>query len=576
MRRLERRLRLATGLIVACFIIGHFLNHSLGVVSIDAMDRVRAVLAAWWRSAPGTVILYGALLTHFALALVSLYRRTTLRMPFWEAGQLVLGLLIPPLLIGHVVGSRFAWYLLGHNVDYERVIGVLWSDPWTAIRQSILLLIVWGHFCIGIHYWLRIQRWYPAAQPLIFAAALLVPAMALAGFAAAGNELWPVGERVGGMQKYNVDLANQTADERARLTALREGLELGFWSLLGATLLARWLRTRLGGTYQLRHSSGRVITAPIGRSILEALRDEGVPHASVCGGRARCTTCRVRISEGLAKLPAPERHEALALARVDAPPNVRLACQTRPRHDVTVVPLLPPDVNAVTARRTGGARERERPIVSMFVDLRGSTRIAESRLPYDVVFIMNQFFAEMYEALRMTNGYYAQFRGDGLLALYGLETDLPEACRQGLRGAAGMERRVEQLSKRRARRPVGGGAKIQRPVEHLSKSLAADLAEPLRIGIGAHAGVAIVGTMGPPEAPIYSAIGDNVNIAARFEGMTKAYGCVMVVSAQTLAEAGLEPHGATLHRVRVRGRTERLDVYAVNDPRDLFNSVPGT
>src|ERR1043165_9613455 len=99
------------------------------------MDRVRGPLAAWWRSAPGTVIIYGALLTHFALALVSLYRRTTLRMPFWEAAQLTLsglalvslsgrtplrvplggptqlpwGLLTPPLLIGHVIGTRFAW-----------------------------------------------------------------------------------------------------------------------------------------------------------------------------------------------------------------------------------------------------------------------------------------------------------------------------------------------------------------------------------------------------------------------------------------------------------------------------------
>src|SRR3954467_14420270 len=138
MRRIERRLRLATGLIIACFIVGHFLNHSLGVVSIDAMDRVRATLAAWWRSPAGTVLLYGALLTHFALALVSLYRRTTLRMPFWEAAQLVLGLMVPPLLIAHIVGSRFAWYLLGHNIDYERMVGVLWSDGFTAARQSLL------------------------------------------------------------------------------------------------------------------------------------------------------------------------------------------------------------------------------------------------------------------------------------------------------------------------------------------------------------------------------------------------------------------------------------------------------
>src|ERR671930_2710202 len=147
MRRYERWARLVTGLVLVCYVVPHFLNHSLGVVSIDAMDRLRAPLAAWWRSPPGTVLLYGALLTHFALALVSLYRRTTLRMPVWEAAQLVLGLAIPPLLIAHIVGTRFNWWMLGHHIDYERMVGVLWSDARTALRQSLLLIIVWAHFC---------------------------------------------------------------------------------------------------------------------------------------------------------------------------------------------------------------------------------------------------------------------------------------------------------------------------------------------------------------------------------------------------------------------------------------------
>src|SRR3954465_6620973 len=111
MRALERRVRLITGLVIACFVVGHFVNHALGVVSIDAMDRMRAVLAYWWRSPAGTIVLYGSLVTHFVLALVSLYRRTTLRMPVWEAAQLVLGLLVPPLLIAHIVGTRFSWVL---------------------------------------------------------------------------------------------------------------------------------------------------------------------------------------------------------------------------------------------------------------------------------------------------------------------------------------------------------------------------------------------------------------------------------------------------------------------------------
>jgi len=547
-----RLLRLITGLVVAAFVVGHFSNHALGVVSIEAMDRMRAMGAAWWRSPPGTVLLYGSLLTHFALALASLYRRTTLRMPLWEAAQLVLGLAVPPLLISHVVGTRLTWTLLGHNIDYERVVGLLWSSDWGITRQSLLLIIVWAHLCAGLHYWLRVREWYRSVQPLAFAIALLLPALALAGFASAGFYLWPSIDSVGGMQKYNVELAGMSEADRTRMAMWRSGLEYGFWILLAVTLLARWLRARIGATYRVRHASGRVIVAPVGRSLLEAIRDEGIPHASVCGGRARCTTCRVRVSEGLDHLPPPGRREAKALGRIQAPPNVRLACQCLPTRDVTVTPLLPPNAGPTSARQPpGGAQGRERPIVAMFVDLRDSTRIAESRLPYDVVFIMNQFFAEMHAALRATGGYYAQFRGDGLLALYGLQTELPSACRAALAGAAEMQARIERLN----------------------HSLADELKTPLRIGVGIHAGVAIVGTLGPPEAPIYSAIGDMVNTAARFEDMTKAFGCTLVVSADALRQAGLDPAGAPQHQVRVRGKTERLTVYAIDDPRLLLTGA---
>ncbi len=535
-----RLLRLVTGLVVASFVAGHFLNHSLGVVSIEAMDRVRLALAAWWRSPAGTVLLYGSLLTHFLLALASLYRRTTLRMPYWEAAQLALGLAIPPLLIGHIAGTRLTWMLLGHDVDYERVVGLLWSSEWSITRQVILLLVVWAHVCAGIHYWLRVREWYRNALPLAFAIALLLPALALSGFASAGF-----------YQKYDLALAASSAAERALIANWRSGLEYAFWIALAATLLARWLRARIGATYRVRHASGRVISAPVGRSSREARRDEGLPHAAVCGGRARCTTCRVRVGEGLAHLPPPARLEAQALGRIEAPPNVRLACQCRPTRDVAVTPLLPPNAgpSSMTQPRSG-AQGRERPIVAMFVDLRDSTRLGEGRLPYDVVFLMNQFFAEMHAALRATGGYYAQFRGDGLLALYGLESSLAQACRAALQGAAEMQARMDKLN----------------------LALAADLEAPLRIGIGIHAGVAIVGTMGPPEAPIYSAIGDMVNTAARLENMTKAFGCTLVVSDLVLKEAALQAGSAALHQVRVRGKKERLAVYAVPDPRALLTS----
>ena len=548
-----RLLRLITGLAIASFVVGHFANHALGVVSIEAMDRMRIVLAAWWRSPVGTVLLYGSFLIHFALALASLYRRSTLRMPFWEATQLVLGLAIPPLLMVHIVGTRLTWTLLGHNIDYERIVGLLWSSEWSTFKQVVLLLVVWAHLCAGLHYWLRLKGWYQNAQPLAFAVALILPALALSGFASAGFYLWPSVESVGGMHKYNVDLASMSAQDRALMANWRMAIEYAFWIALGATLLARWLRTRIGATYRVHHAAGRVITAPVGRSILEAIRDEGLPHASVCGGRARCTTCRVRVGEGLAHLPPPGRMEAQALTRIEAPPNVRLACQCRPTRDVAVTPLLPPNAGPSSARQPpSGAQGRERRIVAMFVDLRDSTSLGEGRLPYDVVFIMNQFFAEMHAALRATGGYYAQFRGDGLLALYGLggasETRISDACRAALAAAADMQTRIERLN----------------------QSMGRELKAPMRIGIGIHAGVAIVGIMGPPEEPIYSAIGDMVNTAARFENMTKAFGCTLVVSDYVLEQAGIEPGNASAHQVRVRGKAERLAVYAIDDPRGLF------
>ena len=179
--------------------------------------------------------------------------------------------------------------------------------------------------------------------------------------------------------------------------------------------------------------------------------------------------------------------------------------------------------------------------------MRASTKLGEERLPYDVVFILNQFFAEMSEALRETRGHYAQFSGDGLMALYGLESDMAAGCRDAMRGAAAMAKRLESLNAR----------------------LAEELQDPLRIGIGIHCGEAIVGTMGPPSSPNFSAIGDNINIAARLEAQCKTYGVALVVSKQAVRHAGIDLSSFDLHETSVRGREEPIVVYAVPDPSTI-------
>src|SRR6266545_5951624 len=108
-----RRLRLGSGLVLLTYLTTHFTNHTLGLVSLEAMNAGRVWFLALWRNPLGTTVLYGALLTHLLLAFWSLYRRRHLRMPAWEATQLGLGLAVPLLLIGHLIGTRLAHSLFG-------------------------------------------------------------------------------------------------------------------------------------------------------------------------------------------------------------------------------------------------------------------------------------------------------------------------------------------------------------------------------------------------------------------------------------------------------------------------------
>ena len=550
----ERKLRLWSGLLIAVFVVLHLSNHALGLVSIEAMERARVWMQEFWGDPMMLPLLYGAFAIHFWLALASLFRRTTLRMPAWEGAQLVLGLLVVPLIATHATRTRGSRELMGIEADYPLVLGGIWSDDFNVARQIALLLVVWLHVVVGLHFWLRLKTWYAGAVPYLYAAALLLPVLSLLGFATAGIEVQRriVEEDAAAVIFAQVREADPAA--QALIAGADSRIVLGFCLVLGATLAMRWRRVRSlarGRRYRLHHANGGTLDAPVGRSVLKAVRAAGIPHASICGGRARCTTCRIRVGRGLRDLPEPNRLEAEALARIGADPSVRLACQTRPRSDLSVSPLIPAGAAPAAVHQPGGVSGREQRIVVMFIDLRDSTRLGEGRLPYDVVFILNQFFAEMWAALEETGGHYAQFAGDGLMALYGLESDIATGARQALRGAAEMARRLSNLNAR----------------------LAGELAEPLRIGIGIHCGDAIVGTMGPPKSPNLSAVGDNVNVAARLESQSKTLRCTLVVSTALARAAGVDLSGHPLHEAELRGRGASVQVHAVGDPREIPEPV---
>jgi len=547
-----RRVRLVTGLILLTYLATHLLNHSLGLISLQAMEAGRVWFLTLWRNPIGTAALYGALSTHFFLALYALYRRQHLRMPLWEALQLSLGLTIPLLLTTHVVGTRLAYE--GHGVEdsYAKIVLTLWrQSPIHGLRQTLLIMIAWTHGCIGLHFWLRLRPWYARWAPALYALALLLPVLALLGFVQAGREIdYQIARDPNWIDELYRATKALRPGEGQDLVTTRDGIIYGFWACLGAVLAARALRHAYQRRRRIRiaYPDAREVQVPRGFSVLEASRFARIPHASVCGGRGRCSTCRVRVRGAAGALPPPNPAEERLLQRIGAPPNVRLACQLRPVGDISVTPLLPASAQASDGyAQPSYLAGQERTLAVLFADLRTFTGIAEQKLPYDLVFLLNSYFEAVGDAINRAGGMIDKFIGDGVMALFGVESGPEAGCRQALAAAHEMVAAVKGLS----------------------DSLAEELAEPLRIGIGIHCGPAIVGRMGYGSTMHVTAIGDTVNVASRLQDATKEYGCPLVISERVAEMAGLAVSGLPRHELAVRNRREALAIYVVEDMEQL-------
>jgi adenylate cyclase len=530
--------------VLLSFVICHLAAHGTLLISESFASGVLAALMRPWRSPAGTTLLLGAFLVHYANALWSVWMRRSLRLKRWEWAQLALGLSIPVLLGLHIAATRISETALGTDPSYAYLLTLYWVvAPYLGIVQVAALATVWIHAVIGLHFWLRTKRWYPQWRGLLGALALLIPTLALSGFVSAGNQVAREAAKDAKFAERTLEDANANAGTVRTLDHIAAAIVLTHVGLLLLVLLARQARRYLQQRRMppvLTHPSCKLPILP-GATVLETLRDHGIPHASVCGGRARCTTCRIHVTKGLESLPAPEPLEAKALERIKATAGTRLACQVRPRADVAVTPLLAADAQAAVGFVPGGLEGTERLITVMFVDLRGSTTLGEAKLPYDVLFLLNRFFYEMKEAMAATHGHYSQFTGDGLMALYGLDADPASGPADALRGARQMLERVERLN----------------------RELARELPHPLAIGIGIHHAEAIVGMMGPPRSMIITAIGDTVNTAARLESLTKEYGCPVIISRRAAEEARVDLTHLQVHEAPVKGRVQSVQFYAL-------------
>jgi adenylate cyclase len=547
-----RQVRLACGLVMFAYIFSHFFNHALGNVSYALMQWWLGYHIWWWRIPAVNTTLYAAAMIHFSLGLWALYQRRHFRYTAAEITQLLLGLSIPLWLADHFGAVRVSgWLYDWPPLPYANPLFAYWTARQHMIAvQFTLLTIAWTHASIGLYFWLRLKPFFRWAGPILLSIAVLLPPLAMLGAHQGAREVIQLAKNPTWRAQNITPIPRDKRQAIDTITLFY--FPIGYAAailLVFAARGARALNERRRGTVMVSYP-GRQVRVPKGLSVLEASLRFRVPHASVCGGRARCSTCRVKVVSDRSTLPRPSGREAFVLARVGAgkDPSIRLACQLRPQTDIAVIPVLPPNVGAEFVR----ARQRiqvgeEHFVASMFVDMRGSTSLSEGRLPFDIVFLINRFVESVSRAITDAGGEPNQFVGDGVLALFGLGTDPATACRQALRAAS----------------------LIESNVAHLNHQFATEVSEPVQYGIGIHAGEVIVGDIGFRGRTVFTALGDSVNVAARLQDLTKRLGCRAVISDDVCRLAGLPPDALTRTEVEIRGHEKPMSVRTTDDPTVL-------
>ena len=281
-------------------------------------------------------------------------------------------------------------------------------------------------------------------------------------------------------------------------------------------------------------------------TILAASLREGIPHAYACGGRARCSICRISVEEGLEFCSPRSRGERAVSERLRFSPEVRLACQTKIAGDIKARRLVIDDDDIEFTRGIAEGPHQvsigeEKALAILFADIRNFTTLSEGLPPYDVIYFLNRYFHHVGKVIASYGGYIDNYMGDGLMALFGHD-EVPDA----------------------AFRAVSAGLAMLEDVAVGSKHFEDVYGVSIRIGIGIHYGNVVVGTIGAADRQRMTAIGDAVNFASRIESANKKYGTELLISNDVHSQIAEKiTIGRRIQHVVIEGKTGEHVLYEV-------------
>jgi adenylate cyclase len=285
-----------------------------------------------------------------------------------------------------------------------------------------------------------------------------------------------------------------------------------------------------------------------GETVLDASLRAGIPHQHLCGGHARCSTCRIEIQQGADHCAPSTLAEQRIADQLRFDTALRLACQTVAEGPLTVRRLVLDDQDAKlvdqrpreSSESTSAGEERD--LAILFADIRGFTSFSESRPPYDVVHVLNKYFHVVGQPIEKHGGYIDNYMGDGLMALFGLvDGNENSPTLRALQAAFGMMQAMASLK----------------------SYLRAAFGQSFEIGIGIHYGVAVVGSVGAIGHERVTAIGDAVNFASRIESANKLFGSQLLLSEQAYAEVSTIAKVISIHEATIAGKRGTYKLFEI-------------
>jgi len=268
-------------------------------------------------------------------------------------------------------------------------------------------------------------------------------------------------------------------------------------------------------SFKINFINEKIIEIKEEQTILQASLEADIPHYHACGGKARCSTCRVVVQEGGDHLSHPNKAEQNLRTKKKFPENVRLACQTKVISNDVKIQRIIKDETDLNLYVYGSECENiqtvgdEKAMALFFLDIRNFTPFIEQHLPFDVIHIIRRLNIMFSEIIVKHNGKIIEFTGDGFYAVFGFDEPIKEAVNNA----------------------YAAGKQILNSLIGLNENYITKYFDhKIDVGIGLHSGKVIVGKTGIKDYNPYTVMGFPVNVAARLESATKELNNNFIIS----------------------------------------------